>query len=527
MRLKRKARKKKRSLRLKTIDNLECSKAPVREANWRFTNGATVNILYYEFSNYFMQFLKKISTFFSITIVAGIFLFSIFLVQAQTNTNVSCSENLDGKSDRELELALKKCEQEIEEQKNMLNNKQRESVTIERDISILDYKIVKTKSDIRARDIKIRRLKKTITQKGDKISELSEKTESIKTSLGALLRKSDELESYSLVETLLSNDSLSDFLIDIDNFNVLNDELRISLSRVRNLKEEIKVVKVDLEEKERNERGLKLTKEKEKRKTVNYKSEKERLLGLNRKEEKQYKQTIAEKEKIKNEIRNRIFRTVGGTEMTFNEALQLILPFEERIGVEASLVLAVLTQESAIDGVIGRNLGRCTYNQSAKNKSGTVMSDSQKPAFLAIIKELGMNANITPVSCPIPRDGQYGGAMGPSQFMPRTWWDAKTGYGYKRRVAKVLGVAVPSPFVNLDAFVGTALYLSDARDKCAGPNGFSSTFKIWGCTAAKYYSGLGSSGSRLSRHMNPTYSYGYKVAKRAQGFQKDIETLGL
>jgi len=101
------------------------------------------------------------------------------------------------------------------------------------------------------------------------------------------------------------------------------------------------------------------------------------------------------------------------------------------------------------------------------------MSNSQKDSFLAIMKELGMNPNTTPVSCPIYSDGAYGGAIGPSQFMPRTWWDSNTGYGYKKRVAKVLGIATPSPFRNLDAFVGTASYLSDARARCSGSKGFS------------------------------------------------------
>jgi len=474
-----------------------------------------------------LPFIKKLFiSFIPTLLLCGVFLVSAIFVQA--NSDISCTENnLEGKTDKELELALKKCESEIEEQKNLLNTKQRESVTVERDIAVLDYKISKTKADIRAREIKIQQLGKNIGLKESEISALLSRTENVKSSLAALVRKSDELESYSLMETILSNESLSDFFVDVDNFDILKKELRVTLSEIRNIKEKTEIVKSDLEEKEVNERGLKLTKEKEKKNTQNYKSEKERLLSLNREEEKVYKQTIAEKEKIKQEIRNRIFRTVGGTEMTFEEALRLIMPFEERVGVEAALVLGVLTQESAIDGVIGRNLGRCTYNQSASNKSGTVMSDSQKPSFLAIAKELGINPNSTPVSCPIPSDGSYGGAMGPSQFMPNTWWDITSGYGYKKRVAKVLGVEAPSPFVNLDAFVGTMLYLSDARDMCAGPKGFSSTFEIWSCTAAKYYSGLQSRGSRLAKHMNPTYSYGYKVAKRAQAFQKDIDLLGL
>ena len=488
-----------------------------------FTNLPTPNILMYMNDDNSHLFKIFTASFFVVGIFSSIFFGGVFFAQA--NSDISCVENIDGKSDKELEVILLKCEKEIEEQKILLNNKQRNSVTIERDISVLSYKINKAKTEINARNIKIKKLGRDITSKKDEIVSLVVKTKNIQDSLAKLLRKTNELESYSFVETLLSNKSLSDFFIDVDNFDVLKKDLRVSLFKIKNLKNKKELIKFDLETKKENERGLRIAKEQEKRKTANYKTEKERLLNLNKKEVKKYKQTIAQKEKIKNNIRTKMFRTVGGTEISFGDALALVAPYEERIGAESALVLAVLFQESGANDKIGGNLGRCTYNQKANNKSGTVMSNSQKPSFLAIMKELGMNPNTKPVSCPIPRDGQYGGAMGPAQFMPRTWWDIKTGYGYKKRVAKVLGVPVPSPFINLDAFTGTALYLSDARDRCAGPKGFSNLFEIWSCTAAKYYSGLGSRGSRLAKHMNPRYSYGYKVAKRTQAFQKDIDLL--
>ncbi len=113
--------------------------------------------------------------------------------------------------------------------------------------------------------------------------------------------------------------------------------------------------------------------------------------------------------------------------------------------------------------------------------------------------------------------------MGPAQFMPNTWWNVEAGTGYKLRIAKVMGLDSPSPFRSQDAFTGTALYLSDALARCRTV--FSSTFELRACTAAKYYGGLSLSGSKLSRHMNPTYSYGYKVASRAAEFEKDIAVL--
>jgi len=353
---------------------------------------------------------------------------------------------------------------------------------------------------------------------------LSEKMEMIDKHLATLIKKTNELDSFSLLEAMLSQETISNFFIDVDDYGVIKRDLTKTLTDLRDVQGETQVAKEVLREKEMNERGLKLTKESEQRKQVVYKQEKETLLDLNRDQEAEYQKTIAEKERVKNAIRNRLFKTVGGTELTFGEALKLVQLYEEKIGVEAALTLSILSQESGIDGIIGKNLGRCTYNQSANNKSGTVMSDKQKPSFLSIVEELNLDPETTPVSCPIASDGSYGGAMGPSQFMPTTWWDISTGLGYKKRVAKVLGVAVPSPFNNLDAFTGTALYLSDAMERCQ--TAFSSQFDIWSCTAAKYYSGLSNTTEKtLLQHMRPTYSYGYKVASRALEFQKDIDLL--
>jgi len=450
------------------------------------------------------------------------FLFSPFFVLAVSTECVIL--NIEGKTDEELKVIADQCEKEVQEQKALLDLKQRESVTIERDIAIIGSKINQTDLSIRTSQVKIYQLGKNIEQKEKELLSLEEKMDVVIGHLGTLIRKTNELDSFSFLEAILAQESLSNFFLDVDDYGVIKRDLNESLLELRGVREETVVTKEILREKEMNERGVKITQESEKQKQVTYKNEKDNLLNLNRDQEAEYQKAIAEKERVKTAIINRLFRTVGGTELTFGEALKLVQLYEEKIGVEAALTLSILSQESGIDGVIGKNLGRCTYNQPADNKSGTVMSNTQKSSFLNIIEELGMDPNTTPVSCPIASDGAYGGAMGPSQFMPTTWWDINNEFGYKKRVAKILGVAVPSPFNNLDAFTGTALYLSDAMERCV--TAFSSQFDIWSCTAAKYYSGLSNTTSRtLLQHMRPTYSYGYKVASRALEFQKDIDLL--
>ena len=458
-----------------------------------------------------------------------IFIFAIFILVGFVNSvqadTFECSiTNLEGKSDAELKLIAEQCEKEAAEQKALLDAKQRESVTIERDISIVESKIEKTDLDIKATKVKIYQIGTEIDNKEATILTLEQQAQETIEHLETLIKKTNELDSYSYLEALLSQETLSGFFVDVNDFDVIKGDLKQKLDELRGIKTETEKTKEQLEEAEMNERGLKLIQEKELALSQSYKEEKVDLLNMNRSQEAEYEAAIAEKERVKEVIRNRLFKTVGGTEITFGEAVKLVQPYEEKIGVETALVLSILSQESGIDGVIGRNQGKCTYNQSATNKSGTVMSDSQKESFLAILEELVMDPNTTPVSCPIYSDGAYGGAMGPSQFMPNTWWDVRYDTGYKKRVAKVLGVLIPSPFNNLDAFTGTALYLSDAKARCE--TAFSSQFDIWSCSAAKYYSGLyNTTSNTLLQHMKPTYSYGYKVAQRAMEFQKDIDLL--
>ncbi|MGB8815935.1 MAG: hypothetical protein WCC74_01695 [Minisyncoccia bacterium] len=456
-----------------------------------------------------MDYQKKI-------ILAFIFVF-IFLSPLFVEA-AACDLNLDGKTDQELQASQAQCEAEIADLTNQFNSTKKSSSELKQGIADLNYNISKIQLEIKAKNAKIKQLGDSIVVKTQYVGQLLDRMERIKKSIANMLMENYSMEGQSSIDVFLSSKNLSSFFIDIDNYNSINEKLQELTQELLNIKKTTENEKKDLQTKQTQESKLKYEQEQAKKITESYKTEKQTLLSISVNKEVTYQKLIAEKEKIKKQIRNKLYRTAGGLEISFGDALKIIQPYESTIGVNSALILAVLFQESAIDNTIGKNIGRCTYNQPSSCVAGkTVMSDAQKPYYLEIMSNIGLNPNTSPISCAICRDGNYGGAMGPAQFMPQTWASIID------RVSSIIDVTYPSPFENLAAFTASAVLLKDNQDRCKTT--FTKKNDIWACAASKYYGGLNLKGSKLTNFMY--YGYGSSVLKRALQFEKDIETLSL
>ena len=160
-------------------------------------------------------------------VFVAVFSFSHQILNAQTAVDpVSAKEE-------ELKKELESVEKEIKIQNEILKLKQKESVSIERDISILNAKIKEAQLNIKAKNLKISTLSKDISVKSKDIENLEQKIDKGKNSIADLLRKSYQIDDTSLLTMALSDNDLSQFFIDIDSFDSIKKSLQLTLDDVR------------------------------------------------------------------------------------------------------------------------------------------------------------------------------------------------------------------------------------------------------------------------------------------------------
>lgn len=234
-------------------------------------------------------------------------------------------------------------------------------------------------------------------------------------------------------------------------------------------------------------------------------AEKNTLLKQTRGRESDYQQAIASSQKQVAAIRSRIYQLLAvEKQITFGQAAEIATWASKLTGVRPAFLLAVLSQESSL----GANVGTCNRKGDPPSKSWRVIMKPERDQapFQQITRELGLDVDTTPVSCPMrDKNGNqvgWGGAMGAAQFIPSTWM------GYRSKVSALTGKATANPWDVRDAFVAAGLYL-----KNAGADGTRTG--EWNA-AMRYFSGT----------VNVAYRfYGDSVLEKADGYQADLDQL--
>jgi len=451
--------------------------------------------------------------------------FLIFLIIVLLGVNIfapnfSIAQSLTPQRKAELEQELKQIENEIAEQRVILEAKQKERTSLERDVAILDAKIQESKLQIRATDLKIQSLTREIGNKALTIEELNAKVIREKESLSQIIRKTNEIDSVSLVEIVLGNQNFSEFFEDIDSFSSIKASLRNSFREIEDTRNNTETEKRSLEITRADVQELRNLQVVQRQRVESQEAEKQALLKATKGEESAYQQIIADKQKTAAQIRAALFNLRDSTAIPFGTALEYAKRAEDRTGVRAAFILGILAQES--------NLGE---NVGTGNWIDDMHPERDRPVFQVVADTLGFNPDTMPVSR-APWYG-WGGAMGPAQFIPSTWacyagyinsltGSCRWGKGYtgswsyspeKDNIRKLLGISSPSNPWNAEHAIMAA------ADLLADNGGSGGNYNSERLAALRYFAGW-------TNATKPQYAfYGNDVMELATYYQGQINIL--
>ncbi len=419
-------------------------------------------------------------------------------VYALTESEISANE-------ADLRAQLAQIESQIKDQTVILSQEQAKGVSIVRDIAILDAQITQAKLKIKAHALTIDRLGKDIQNRTVKIGELTDKINKGEESLSDIIRKTDEIETHSIQEIILSDQALSEFLLDLDSFRLVRESLAKFFGQVVEAKDQTEKERTQLDNNRREEVFRKVNVEEEKASIDKDEKEKKRLLGLSQDKQKTYQKNLTSAQQKAAQIRTALFALRDSAAIPFGTALEYANEASQKTGIRPAFLLAILTQETNL----GANVGTCymtdpVTGNGIRIKSGDAVTGVMKPSrdvqpFLDITKKVGRDPFKTKVSCPFSVG--YGGAMGPAQFIPSTW------VLFEDRIQQMLGTSIADPWNAEHAFMASAIYLSDL----GASNQSASAEKNAAC---KYYSGKKCSGSNTF--------YGTQVMSKADNIQQNM-----
>ena len=400
---------------------------------------------------------------------------------------------------------------EIAQQQQIIDQTRAQEKSLTGDVTALNAKIAQAQAQIAAKNLTISKLESQINQKAATITTLTSKINAGKASLASMLRQQSELDDYSAVEVALSADDVSGFFADADAFESVQRDMQSLFTGIRKTQAQTEQEKEALAAQQNQQLDAKKVVETQKQQIATDKTQKQQLLAVAQQSEAQQAAVLAANQAKAAAIKAALFPLRDAASIQFGDALAFAKIAQSKTGVDPAFILAILTQESNL----GQNVGQCymtddaTGNGKGKN-TGTpftgVMSPTRDvPPFLALAAQLGFDPHAQVVSCPIASVGGWGGAMGPSQFIPSTW------AAYASRIASATGDSPANPWDPKDAIMATALYMADLG---AGGGGYTAEQTA----AAKYYAGGGWAGSAGQ-------SYGNQVMAKVAAIQQNIDFL--
>ncbi|KKR48715.1 MAG: Peptidase M23 [Candidatus Magasanikbacteria bacterium GW2011_GWC2_40_17] len=403
----------------------------------------------------------------------------------------------------DLQAQLKDIERQINQYEQELKTIQGQKNTLQNKINQLKKQQSSLNLQIKSTTLQINSLTKEIFQTQSSIDKNITKSQALKQLLAQILRTINAQDQTPLLYTFFNKEHFSEIFVELDNYSRLSKDLTNLLEQIKKVNADLGKEKASLADQQDEAENLLSIQTLQRQNLNDSVSQKNELLQETKGQESNYQESLADSKKRAQEIRSRLYQLLGVAEkITFGQAVQIATWASDQTRVRAAFLLAILTQESNL----GKNVGTCNRPGDPPSKSWRVVMKPERDQepFLEITKELGLDPDITPVSCPM-KDSKgkqmgWGGAMGPAQFIPSTWM------GYKNKITAITGKN-SNPWDIRDAFLAAALKLA--------ADGATSQKGEW-AAAMRYFSGS----------TNPKYSfYGDNVVAQAAKYQNDLNEL--
>ncbi len=437
-----------------------------------------------------MNIYKKRNFIFVLAILTLVFgqIFTIYSNLDIYSGQAFAQTNIDER-ERELRAQLEQLEEEARILEESLNQQRNKSASIERDVNILADEIRQAQIKIQQKNLEIQNLTGSITNKKEIISELDQRKNTARNNLAELVRKNKSVETTSLVEVILNSRSISDFFLELDQYRMAQRQLEAIYEEIIQIQNLTAEEKAALELAQNRELDARAVIESARRTVEVKKSEQDTLLAASRRSEATYQSILAERQAQASAIRSALFRLRDTEGISFGDALRFAESASRQTGVRSAFILAVIKQESNM----GQHLGSCVIYDLQSGKSqgvntGRIFNQGihptrDLPVLQQVVKELGRNPLETRISCPLIielgggnfRESGFGGAMGPSQFIPSTW------VLYMPELRRIFNTH-PDPWNPEHAIMATGLLL---RDNGAAAGGYTAERTA----ALRYYAG--------------------------------------
>ncbi len=409
-------------------------------------------------------------------------------------------------------------QQEIAQFQKVIDDTKNKEKSLQGDVTQLNAQISKAEAEIKQRNLVIGQLSDQISQKTAVVQSLQEQLQQGRNSLSKLIRQKEQAESQPLMILALSSGSLSDFFSEVQDIDSINQNLQVLFDTLQQTKTKTQKESDALTAQQNAQLDARHDAQLLQQVVSTAKKQKTDELTVTKGQESAYNQVLAQKQAEAQAIRNALFKLRDAGGISFSDALQYATVAEAKTGVRAAMILAILSQESDL----GQNIGSCYVRDldsgdGVGKSTGTYFQKVMKAPrdtdpFEQITSALGLEWSTAPVSCPLgatyTSSRGYGGAMGPSQFIPSTW------QLFSPRISAALGISgQTNPWEPQQAIMATALYLGDLG---AGGQTYSSERNA----ACKYYSGRACDARRPIN-----YTYGDSVVAKAQTYQNNIDFL--